>query len=336
MTIKIAIDAMGGDNAPKAIIDGAVEAAKANPDLELILVGLPAQLPNKDTLPNNIFLMECGSVMAMDESVEKLRSKKDSSIWVATKLVKDGEADAVISCGSTAAQMASALLLLKRIPGISRPAISLTLPNVKGGSILLDAGANVEVTPEQYRQFAVMGSVAAEILLNRNNPKVALLSNGTEPHKGTKDLQTAYALLEDTDVNFVGYMEGRELMNGEIDVIVTDGFTGNVVIKEAEGLAKTLLSILKAELMSSLKTKIGAALAKDAFKSVKELMDYKNVGGAPLLGVQGVSLVCHGSSDAKAVKNAILAAKNCVESDFVGQIGGKIKHEISKVDTISE
>lgn len=332
MTIKIAIDAMGGDNAPSAVVEGAVAAAKANPDLELILVGIPSELPSESTLPDNIFIMECGSVMAMDESVEKLRSKRDSSIWVSTKLVKDGEADAIISCGSTAAQMAAALLLLKRIPGISRPAISITMPNTKGGSILLDAGANVEVTPDQYRQFAIMGSVAAEILLDRTEPKVALLSNGTEAHKGTKDLQEAYALLEDTDINFNGYIEGRDLMEGEVDVIVTDGFTGNVVIKEAEGLAKTMMSILKTQLQSSLKTKLGAVLSKDAFMYLKNTMDYKNIGGAPLLGVQGVSMVCHGSSDARAVKNAILAAKNCVESKFVEQISGKIKQEMTKVE----
>lgn len=336
MTIKIAIDAMGGDNAPAAVVEGAVSAAKENHDLELILVGLPGRMPKADSLPDNVFIMECGSVMAMDESVEKLRSKRDSSIWVATKLVKDGEADAIISCGSTAAQMASALLLLKRISGISRPAIPITMPNTKGGTILLDAGANVEVMPEQYRQFAIMGSMAAEILLGRAKPKVALLSNGTEAHKGTKDLQEAYALLENTDINFTGYIEGRELMEGNVDVIVTDGFTGNVVIKEAEGLAKTMMNILKTQLNSGLKTKLGAALSKDAFRYLKNLMDYKNVGGAPLLGVQGVSMVCHGSSDGKAVKNAILAAKNCVESEFVKQISGKIKQEMTKVKATEE
>lgn len=336
MTIRIAVDAMGGDHAPKAIVDGVIEAAKADSSLELILVGIPSELPNASELPKNVYIMECGSVMAMDESVEKLRSKRDSSIWVATKLVKDGEADAIISCGSTAAQMASALLLLKRIPGIDRPAISITLPNEKGGSVLLDAGANVEVTPKQYQQFAIMGSVAAEIMLGRNNPKVALLSNGTEEHKGTAELQEAYAILKETDLNFQGYIEGRDLMTGEIDVIVTDGFTGNVVIKEAEGVAKTLVSILKTQLMSSMKSKIGAVLAKDAFTYLKNVMDYKNVGGAPLLGVQGVSLVCHGSSDARAVKNAVLAAKSCVESNFVEVIGGKIKNEMSKVEENEE
>ncbi|MGI5825343.1 MAG: phosphate acyltransferase PlsX, partial [Bacillota bacterium] len=307
MTIRIAIDAMGGDNAPQALVDGAVVAAEAHKDLELILVGLPGKIPNEKNLPDNIFVMECGSVMAMDESVKNIRRKQDSSIWIATKLVKDGEADAVISCGSTGAQMSAALLLLKRIPGIVRPAISLTFPNIKGGSILLDAGANIEVTPEQYQQFGIMGSVAAEILLGREQPKVALLANGTEEHKGTEDLRLAYALLKDTDINFTGFMEARTIMDGDVDVIVTDGFTGNVVIKEAEGISKTLMSILKQELMSSLKTKMGAVLAKDAFKNLKSILDYKRVGGAPLLGVQGVSIVCHGSSDARAVSNAVLA-----------------------------
>jgi glycerol-3-phosphate acyltransferase PlsX len=328
MPIRIAIDAMGGDNAPEALINGAFKVAKSHEDVELILVGLPNQLPNKDSLPKNIFCMECGSVMGMDESVKNIRKKQDSSIWIATKLVKDGEADAVISCGSTGAQMSAALLLLKRIPGISRPAISLTFPNVKGGSILLDAGANIELTPEQYQQFGLMGSVAAEILLNRNNPKVALLANGTEEHKGTEDLREAYQLLQNSAVNFCGFMEARTIMEGEVDVIVTDGFTGNVVIKEAEGISKTLMSILKEELKSSLKTKMGALLAKDAFINLKSVLDYKRVGGAPLLGIRGVSMVCHGSSDSRAVENAILTAKNCVESKFIEKLAEKVQNEI--------
>lgn len=332
MTIRIAIDAMGGDNAPQAVVDGAVKAAEANKDLELILVGLPGELPNAEQLPKNVFVMECGSVMAMDEPVTNLRQKRDSSIWIATKLVKDGEADAVISCGSTGAQMSAALLLLKRIAGISRPAISLTFPNKRGGSILLDVGANIEVTPEQYQQFGIMGSVAAEILLKRQNPMVALLANGTEPHKGTDSLRKAYELLEDTDVNFKGFMEARTIMSGEVDVIVTDGFTGNVVIKEAEGISKTLMSILKEELMSSAKSKIGALLAKDAFVKVKSILDYKRVGGAPLLGVRGISFVCHGSSDARAVENAVLSAKNCVESKFLEILTERVQHETAKVE----
>ena len=336
MTIKIAVDAMGGDNAPQAVVEGVVNAAKANKDLQLILVGLPGALPGEKQLPENVFVMDCGSVMAMDEPVANLRQKRDSSIWIATKLVKDGEADAVISCGSTGAQMSSALLLLKRINGIARPAISLTFPNMKGGSVLLDAGANIEVTPEQYQQFGIMGSVAAEILLRRENPKVALLANGTEPHKGTEELRQAYELLENTDVNFKGFMEARTIMSGEVDVIVTDGFTGNVVIKEAEGISKTLMSILKAELMSTLKSKIGAVLAKDAFNNVKSVLDYKRVGGAPLLGVRGISMVCHGSSDAQAVENAVLTTKNCVESKFIEILTERVQYEMQKIENASK
>lgn len=331
MSIRIAIDAMGGDFAPSALVDGTVAVAKTHKELELILVGIPERIPRAHDLPDNVRLVECGSVMGMDEPIQNLRRKQDSSIWVATKLVKDGEADAVISCGSTGAQMSSALLLLKRIPHIHRPAISLTFPNTRGGSILLDAGANIEVTPEQYQQFGIMGSVAAEILLGRKNPKVALLSNGTEEHKGTEELRKAYALLKMSDINFTGYMEARTLMNGDVDVIVTDGFTGNVVIKEAEGLSKTLMSILKQELQTSVTSKLGAALAKRAFSNLKGVLDYKRVGGAPLLGVQGVSLVCHGSSDARAVRSAVLAAKNCVESRFIEKMSEKIQVEMGKV-----
>lgn len=320
MAIRIAVDVMGGDLAPKAQIEGSLKFAAANPDVQLILVGLPEALPPDDKLPNNVVSEACGSVMAMDESVENLNSKRDSSIWVATKMVKEGRADAIVSCGSTAAQMACALLILGRIKSIDRPAIGVGFPNVRGGVILLDAGANVENTAEQHLQFAIMGSVYAELLLKRENPRIALLSNGSEEHKGREVNQKAYQLLKASNLNFVGNIEGRELMEDVTDVIVTDGYTGNIVLKTAEGIGKTLMKLLKDEVTKGASRKMGAALLKPALMNIKDLVDYKKYGGAPLLGVNGVSIVCHGSSDAAMVMNGLKNAQECVDKNFIGAI----------------
>ncbi len=244
MSVRIAIDAMGGDLAPKALVDGAVKAATVNPDVQIILVGQPDKLPQEGSLPNNVTIEEAASVMAMDESVENLRKKRDSSIWVATKMVKEGRADAIISAGSTGAQMASALLLLGRIPGITRPGICTVFPTITGGSILLDIGANLEIDVEQYLQFAVLGKVAAQALLKVENPTIGLLNNGTEEHKGTDKLVEAHHLLKQSGLNFIGNYEARDLMSGNVNVIVTDGFTGNAVLKTSEGLAKTFMGLL--------------------------------------------------------------------------------------------
>ena len=323
MPIRIAVDAMGGDHAPEALVQGAIAAAKANQELQIVLVGQTEALPQEASLPENVTVEAAATVMAMDESVENLRKKKDSSIWVATKMVKDGRADAVVSAGSTGAQMACSLLLLGRIPGITRPAIALTFPNRQGGSVVLDVGANVQIAPEQYLQFGFMGSICAETVLHKANPKIALLSNGTEEHKGTDDIIAAHQLLKASDLNFIGNIESRSIMDGIADVIVTDGFTGNILIKTAEGIAHCLFGMIKEELTASFSRKIGAMLVKGGFKEIKKMMDYKEYGGAPLLGVNGISIVCHGSSDARAVQNAIRVAADCVESQFVEKITEK-------------
>lgn len=317
MAIRIAVDAMGGDLAPDALVQGAIKAAENNPEVQLILVGQPEKLPPEDKLPANVTLEEAATVMAMDESVENLRKKRDSSIWVATKMVKDGRADAVISAGSTGAQMAAALLLLGRIPGITRPAICTVFPTVKNGSVLLDIGANLELEPQQYVQFALLGKLVAEALLQRENPTIGLLNNGTEEHKGTDTLVLAHKLLKESGLNFIGNYEARELMSGNVDVIVTDGFTGNAVLKTSEGLAKTLMSILKEEFTASMGRKIGAALVMPGLKHLKEMMDYKQYGGAPLLGVNGLSLVCHGSSDSQTICNAVNKTVDLCKRGFV-------------------
>lgn len=323
MAIRIALDAMGGDLAPDALVQGAIKAAADIPQVQLILVGQPDKLPAEDKLPANVTLEPAATVMAMDESVENLRKKRDSSIWVATKMVKEGRADAVISAGSTGAQMAAALLLLGRIPGITRPAICTVFPTVKNGSVLLDIGANLELEPEQYVQFALLGSLAAEDLLDRENPTIGLLNNGTEEHKGPDKLVAAHKLLKESGLNFAGNFEARGLMSGDVDVIVTDGFTGNAVLKTSEGLGKTLLGLLKEELTANAGRKLGAALVMPGLKRLKDMMDYKQYGGAPLLGVNGLSLVCHGSSDAETIYNAVKKTVDLCERGFVEHLQTK-------------
>ena len=320
MAIRIAVDAMGGDFAPDALVRGVIKAASENQDIQLILVGQPEHLPAEDTLPSNITIEEAATVMAMDESVENLRKKRDSSIWVATKMVKDGRADAIISAGSTGAQMAAALLLLGRIPGITRPAICTVFPTVKNGSVLLDIGANLELEPQQYVQFALLGKLAAEALLDRENPTIGLLNNGTEEHKGPDKLVEAHKLLKQSSLNFIGNYEARELMSGNVDVIVTDGFTGNAVLKTSEGLAKTLMGIMKKEFTASASRKLGAALIMPGLKKIKDMMNYKQYGGAPLLGVNGLSLVCHGSSDADTICAAVHQTVKLAETDFISHL----------------
>lgn len=320
MSVRIAVDAMGGDLAPQALVDGALQAAARYKDVQVILVGQPERLPDAADLPENVVIEPAATVMAMDESVENLRKKRDSSIWVATKMVKEGRADAVISAGSTGAQMAAALLLLGRIPGITRPAICTVFPTVNGGSVLLDIGANLELEAEQYVQFALLGSLAAQTMLKRENPTVGLLNNGTEEHKGTDKLIEVHQLLKKAPLNFVGNYEARELMSGNVDVIVTDGFTGNAILKTAEGIGKTMMAMLKEQLSASFSRKMGALLVKPGLDHIKGILDYKKYGGAPLLGVNGISVVCHGSSDAETIECAVGQARELHNSGFIGSI----------------
>lgn len=326
--MKIAIDAMGGDYAPDEIVKGALKGAELFPDIELILVGQEEILKkNFPTLPSNVRIYHASEVMEMDESVEVLRRKKDSSIWVATRLVKDKEADAVVSAGSTAAQMASALLLLKRIEGIDRPAICSVFPTIKGGKVILDVGANTNVEAKQLVQFAVMGKIYAEEILKIENPQVALLSNGAEAGKGNELVVQAHQMLKQTHLNFIGNIEGRDIPAGTYDVAVCDGFVGNVLLKLAEGLAGTLFDLMKEEFKKDLRGKMGAALLMPGLRNIKKMMDYAEVGGAPLLGVKGVSIICHGSSKAQAIQNAVAVAKDCVAGNFIEKLERSISRE---------
>ena len=324
--MKISLDIMGGDNAPEAFIEAIKLAAEDYKQHEFLAVGLPEALtllPERD----NIKKIACGSVMAMDEDVKNLLNKKDSSIWMATQLVKNNEADAIISAGSTGAQMAAATLLLSRVKGISRPAIGTVLPTLKGESLLLDVGANADCTPELLLQFALMGDIYARQLLEIENPRIALLSNGTEEHKGNKLTQAAYALIKDSGLNFIGNLEGRDLLEGGYDVIVTDGMGGNIAIKSLEGAFTVLMTLLRQKLTQTPSRKLGALLIKSGLKEIKQTLDYQEQGGAPLLGVNGVSIVCHGSLKARGVYQAILMACRCVESGFVEKLGDAVAND---------
>ncbi|MBQ1252391.1 MAG: phosphate acyltransferase PlsX [Firmicutes bacterium] len=332
--MRIAIDAMGGDHAPKEIIEGALLALKEDPELELVLVGseeafaeyLPEETPRVEKVISH-------SVMAMDESVENLRKKRDSSIYLANQVVKEGKADAVISCGSTGAQLAAAILVLGRIKGVKRPAIVVPYPTLDGHRVMLDGGANVDIDANIMTEFAVLGSSYARLISGEDHPEVVLLSNGTEEHKGTAVVRDTHQKLKALSMlNFKGNIEGRDIMKGEYDVLVTDGFTGNVVMKVTEGVASGLFKLVKKEITATTTRKIGAALVKPGLKNIAKMFDYNNYGGTPLLGVNGISVICHGSSKAEAVKNAVFAAEKFVKQDFIGVLREDIAayHESQK------
>jgi len=321
--MKIAVDAMGGDYAPGEIIKGTLMAAEKNPDVHLILVGQKERmLPFlTGSRPKNISLVEATEVIEMDEHpANAVRKKKDATIVVATRLVKQRDADAVVSAGSTGAQMAAALLGLGRIKGIERPAIATVLPTVEGGKLILDVGANLDATPEQLCQYALMGSIYAERILKMPNPRIGLLNVGSEEGKGNELTQKAYLLLKEAPINFIGNIEGRDVPYGRADVVVCEGFVGNVLLKTAEGLAGVFVQVIKEKITSTMIRRLGALAVKPGLKEFAQMMDYAEYGGAPLLGVNGISIICHGSSKAKAINNAIRVARECVQTRLIEQI----------------
>lgn len=321
--MRIAVDAMGGDHAPEEIIKGALIAANKDPNVQLILVGKKERiLPFlADTKLKNLSICDAAEVIAMDEHpANAVRKKKDSSIVVATRLVKAGEADAVVSAGSTGAQMAAGLLGLGRIKGIERPAIATVLPTPEGGKLILDVGANMDATPVQLSQYALMGSIYAERILRIPNPRVGLLNIGSEEGKGNDLAQKTFPLLKSASLNFIGNVEGRDVPYGRADVVVCDGFVGNVFLKATEGLAGVLFHQIKEKIMANTLRKLGALIVKPGLKEIAQMMDYAEYGGAPLLGVNGTSIICHGSSNARAIFNAIRVARECVEIQLIEKI----------------
>lgn len=319
--LRIAIDAMGGDHAPDEIVAGAVSALQEQPRLSVQLVGQEQRLESllatvAEDVRARITIVPAQDIIDNDESpAMAVRRKKDASIVVATRLLKDGKADGLLTAGSTGAFMAAGLLVLGRLPGVQRPALAPILPTVDGqGVVLLDVGANMDAMPEHLLQYAIMGSIYAEQVLARPNPRVGLLNVGSEPGKGNELAKAAYQLLAAQPLNFVGNLEARDLLTGQADVVVTDGFVGNVVLKFMEGMALSLFEMLKVEFTSDLRSKLGAGLLRPGLRRFKRGLDYSEYGGAPLLGVKLPMIKCHGSSDRKAIHNGIGQAISFIEN----------------------
>jgi glycerol-3-phosphate acyltransferase PlsX len=328
---RIAVDAMGSDAAPRVELEGVLAAVRAR-GVQVTLVGdetrLRAELAALGADDNvlkkgTIVIRHAPDVITMHDAPSMaVKQKKQSSMRVCFDLVKSGEADAVVSAGNSGAMMACGLFVLGRLPGVERPAIVTTFPTKAGECALLDMGANVDPKPSVLAQFAVLGSVYARLLHGKSRPRVGLLSNGSEDHKGTPLTRDAHQLLTrpdpaaEADFAYVGYVEGRDIFRGQVDVVVTDGFTGNVVLKSVEGAAEVILDMVREEVAhSGFLSKLGAALMTGALKRLRKRTDYAEHGGAPLLGVDGVALICHGGSSAVAIKNAVFVA------DRFAQIG---------------
>lgn len=320
--MKIAIDAMGGDNAPEAVVRGSIQA-RDEYNLDIILSGKENEIKKileKNTNNfKNVEIINAEDVITNDDKpVLAIRRKKDSSLVKALNAVKNHEADAIVSAGSTGALLSGGTLVIGRIHGIERPAIGALIPNMYGGfSLLIDSGANVDSKPEFLYDFAIMGDIYLKKAMNISSPKIAIANIGQEKSKGDKLTVETYDLLENSnlDLNFIGNIEARDILQGKADIIVCDGFAGNMILKTMEGTVQEIMKGLKTELMSNMRSKIGGALIKPALKNFKSKFDYSEHGGAPLLGVKAPVIKAHGSSDAKAIKNAIRQAKVCIESN---------------------
>ena len=314
---RVAVDAMGGDRGPEEIVAGALAAA--SDEIVPVLVG-PSGLET-----HGLELVEAPDVIAMDEKpAEAVRAKPNSSLVVACRLVGEGKADAVISAGNTGAMLAACLLELRRIPGVRRPAIAVTIPARRRPSVLLDSGANADARAEDLVQFAYMGSVFAEEILSVRNPEVRLLSIGEEPEKGNQLTLEAHELLLASDLNFAGNTEGRDLLVGAADVVVTDGFTGNVALKLLEGTIRNLIDAFREEITATVRGKLGGLLIRPAARRLRERLDPDTYGGAYLLGLRGLAVIAHGNSSRRAIANAIRLAARGVEHDLVDRLAQRV------------
>lgn len=321
MALRIALDAMGGDKGPEEMIAGAVQAVK-EADLEVTLLGDEQRITgalarsglDRQRL-DKIHIVHTSQVIAMDESpFEAIRKKKDSSIMVAFDLHKKGSVDAVVSAGNSGATMAAAIKFLGRLDHIARPGIAGIYPTLKGPVVMMDVGANVDCRPQHLFQFGVMAAAFSRVYFGIEKPRIGLLSIGEEGGKGNLLVKRSHELFERSSLNYIGNVEGRDTFVGDVDVIVCDGFVGNVCLKLSEGLAEAVISMLRAEISKTLKSKIGYLLARDAFQSFGRKVDYAEYGGAPLLGFNGNGIICHGRSNARAIKNAIRVAAELVQN----------------------
>ncbi len=322
--MKIIVDGMGGDKGPEEVVKGCIEAVNEL-DVNIIIVGkkdiIEDELIKYKFSKDTIDIIDASEVISNDEEPTiAIRRKKDSSMVVGLRALIAGKGDGFVSAGSTGALLAGGLFIVKRIKGIERAALTTVYPTTNGMSLLLDAGANIDCKPKYLEQFATMGSIYSERVLGVKDPKVGLANIGTEEGKGNALTKESYNLIKDLDINFIGNVEARDLPKGVADVIVCDGFVGNIILKLTEGMAISIFSLLKDEFTKSLKSKIGALMLKPQLKSFKGKLDYREYGGAPLLGVKQPVFKAHGSSDALAIKNAIKQLKSFIEVDVINTI----------------
>ena len=328
--MKIVIDAMGGDNAPQATVEGAVQAINEY-GVDIILTGdkeqIEKELESKTYDKNKLEIIHTTQIIENeDKPVMAVRRKKDSSMVVALNLVKEKKADAIVSAGSTGALLAGGTLIVGRIKGIDRPCLCPGLPNIKGGiTLLADGGANADCKPKNLTQFAFMSDIYLRKVLGIENPRIGLANIGTEEGKGNELVKEAFYDIKDLDLNFVGNVEARDVINSVCDALICDGFTGNTLLKSCEGVAMSLMKLMKEKFMASFKGKMGALMLKDSLKEIKSMMDYTEYGGAPLLGVKGGVIKAHGSSNAFAIKNAINQAIKFANGNVVNDIEQVLK-----------
>jgi len=332
--MRIALDAMGGDYAPDVNIQGAVETVCDSEDIDITLVGdeplLVKELSGHKYPQKRIEIKHASQAVGMEESpTVAIRKKRDSSIRRGIELVKSGEADGFVSAGNSGAVMGTALLLLGTSDFVDRPAIAAIMPTLKAPFVLIDAGANIHCKPANLLQFALMGSTYCRHILGRNNPRVALVSTGEEDSKGNELTKETFKLLKEADVNFVGNADGKDIFTGDLDVIVCDGFTGNVILKTSEGLADNLIKMLKREVANLATGRIGYLLIKPALRNFKKKTDYDEYGGAPLLGIKGACIISHGRSTSKAIRNALKVASDYAGKRVYDTISSAIKQDLA-------
>lgn len=321
--LRIAVDAMGGDRAPEVVVEGAVWAAQEF-GVDLVLVGqkdaVERELTHHPTKSSMVELVHASQMIAMDESPSSALKKKDSSMKIAFEMMKRGEVQAVVSAGNSGAMMATGMFVMGRLPQVARPAILIVVPGLSKGTVIIDAGANVDCQPRHLVQFAFMGSIYAEKVQGIASPRIGVLSNGEEERKGNDLTRAASAELAATSLNYIGYVEGRDVFNDKVDVIVCDGFTGNIALKTMEGVAGFAGDVLKEAFQRSLTSRLGYLMSRKSLREAYRRLDYAEYGGAPLLGLDGVGIVAHGGSSPRAIKNAIRAAKHAVQQDINGHI----------------
>ena len=326
--MRIAVDAMGGDNAPREIVKGALAAAQSDKNLEIILVGREDRVgQGVSTLPDNVSVVHAAEVIENeDKPLMAIRRKRNASMVVALQMLKEGQVDAVVSAGNTGALMAGASLLVGRIPGVNKPALAPVFPTEDGrGVVAVDIGAAMDPRPENLYQYAIMGNLYYKAVFGTERPRVGLLNIGVEPEKGNELVKETYKKLAASELNFIGNVEARDVLQGQCDVLICDGFVGNILLKGCEGLAKSVMYWMKGVMTKNPVRMTGAMLARNAFKDLKSFADAEDIGGAPLLGINGIVIIAHGSSSPRAVRNGIKVAGEFVKFGINDKIINRVK-----------